>query len=61
MFPNVELSDESPAYALYALVDVWKGNRHGEPVCIKAIRIQDTIRLKELKRVRGTFLFSETY
>jgi hypothetical protein len=41
--------------------DMWKGNDHGELVCIKAIRGQDMIRLKEVRRVCGSFLFSEVY
>jgi hypothetical protein len=40
-------------------MDIWKGNHHGEPVCIKAIRTQDSARLAEIEKVCGLLLLSE--
>jgi hypothetical protein len=61
IFPNVELNDESLEYVPAGFADIWKGNYRGEPVCIKAIRTQDPIRLKEIERVCGSFISSEAY
>ena len=61
IFPSIELSDESPEYTLSGITDFWKGIYRGEPVCIKAIRTQDPIRLKEIKRVYGSFLISKMH
>jgi hypothetical protein len=38
-------------YAPFGFTDIWKGNHHGEPVCIKALRPQDPIRLREIEMV----------
>ena len=61
IFANVELSDESPDYTPTGFTDIWRGNHHGEPVCVKAIRTQDQTRLKEIERVCSSFLFLEPY
>ena len=57
IFPDVELCDESPDYVPVGLADIWKGNLHGNPVCIKAIRTSNLIRLEETKMVRDSFCF----
>ena len=56
-FPNVELCDESPDYAPTGLTDIWKGDRHGELVCIKTIRTQDPAHLREIESVRDSFIY----
>jgi hypothetical protein len=61
IFPGVELCDESPDYALYGLADIWKGNYHEEPVCIKAIQTQDMTCLREVRRVCGPSTLLEAY
>jgi len=54
IFTDVELSDESLEYDPFGFMDVWKGNYHGDQVCIKAIRMRDTSDLEKTKRVRGS-------
>jgi hypothetical protein len=50
-----------PDYAPLGIADTWKGNHHGEPVCIKAIRTQDLIRLRGMERVCGSFMLPEAH
>ena len=57
IFPNVELHDESLDYMPTGFADIWKGNHHGEPVSIKAIRTQDLVRLKEIRRVCNHLIY----
>jgi hypothetical protein len=57
----MELCDESPDYMPTGFTDVWKGNYHGEPVCIKAIRTLDLYHLKKTKRVCGSFILPKVY
>ena len=61
IFPNVELCDEFPVYMPFGFLDIWKGNYRGEPVCAKAIRIQDPTLLREIESVRDSFILSEPY
>jgi hypothetical protein len=41
--------------------DIWKGNYHGELVCIKVVRARDPTVLKEVESVRNSSLLSEVY
>ena len=61
IFAGIELSDEALGYMPTGFTDIWKGNFNGELVCIKAIRKQDPIRLREIKSVCGPLISSETY
>ena len=56
IFPNIELCDEPPDYVPEGFTDIWKGRYHGEPVCIKVVRTQNPIRLREIKRVRDSLI-----
>jgi len=55
IFPSVGPFDESLHYEPLGFTDIWKGNYHGEQVCIKAIRARSMTRLEEIRRVRGSF------
>ena len=57
----MELYDESPDYTPFGFADIWKGNRHGEPVCIRAIWTRDPLLLREIERVCGSLNLSEAY
>ena len=57
VFPNLELCDEFPDYTPFGFADIWKGNYHGEPVYIKAIRTREWSPLREIKRVCGYFIY----
>jgi hypothetical protein len=54
---------------LFGFTDIWKGNYHGEPVCIKTVRTRDTLLLREVEKVcsslnvsqRGTQRASQTF
>jgi hypothetical protein len=61
IFPGVELCDESPDYMATGFTDIWKGNYHGELVCIKAVRADDPTDLKKVKSVRNSSLLLEVY
>lgn len=50
IFPGVELSTGPPDFDPLGLVDVWKGNYHGNPVCIKAIRMRKKSNLEKIKK-----------
>lgn len=56
VFPDVEVSAESPEYESFGFVDVWKGNSHGNPVCIKAIRTRNSANLQKIKMVHDSFI-----
>jgi hypothetical protein len=57
IFPHVKLYDEPLGYMPTGLTDIWKGNRRGEPVCIKAIRTEYLTCLKEIESVRNLFKY----
>ena len=38
IFPKMELRAKPLDYIPFGFADIWKGNYHGEPVCIKAVR-----------------------
>ena len=61
ILPNLELYDESPGYSCDGFADTWKGNYRGELVCIKAIRLGNQVRLREIEKARDRFIFSELY
>ena len=61
IFSNVELCDESPDYTPFGFADIWKGNHHGEPVCIRAVWTRDPLFLREIDRVCGSLNLSEAY
>ena len=61
IFPDIELHDESLGYVPTGFTDIWKGKFDGEPVCVKAIRTQDPIRLREIESVCSSFVSLETY
>ena len=48
----VTLSDTIP-YASGGFADIWKGQRDGKQVCVKAFRTQTTGNLDKIKRVCG--------
>ena len=54
IFPGVEPSTGSPDFDPLGLADVWKGNYHGNPVCIKAIRTRNKSNLEKIKKVHGS-------
>ena len=56
IFPNVELYDISPDFTPFGFTGIWKGNHHGEPVCIKAIRATNLTRLGGVKRICDHFI-----
>ncbi|KAF9649115.1 kinase-like protein [Thelephora ganbajun] len=51
VFPNVELWDGSLDYDPLGFVDIWKGNLHGDSVCIKVIRTRNKAHLKKIKQI----------
>ena len=53
IFPDMELCDEFLEYTPFGFADIWKGNYHGELVCIKAVRRGNLTYLRETKRVCG--------
>ena len=53
----MELCDESPDYTPFGFADIWKGNYHGEPVCIKAIWGRHLIRLEKVKMICSHFIY----
>ena len=54
VFPGVELSTGPPDFDPLGLVDVWKGNYRGNPVCIKAIRMRNKSKLEKIKKVHSS-------
>ena len=54
--PGVTLIDNVP-HAVGGFVDIWKGQRDGNQVCVKALRTQTTVNLEKIKRVCGNSLF----
>lgn len=52
IFPGLELGDNYPGYTPYGFTDIWKGNYHGEPVCIQVIRGRELGGLREIEGVR---------
>lgn len=60
IFPGMELRDESPGCSHNGFADIWKGDHHGEPVCIKVIRTRKSIPLEKIKKVCGSFILLET-
>ena len=51
IFPNMELNDGFLDYIPFGFADTWKGSYHGEPVCIKVLRIDDSALMRESKMV----------
>jgi len=49
---GVTLSDTIP-YASGGFADIWKGQRDGNQVCVKAFRTQTAANLDKIKRVCG--------
>ena len=56
VFHDIELRIESPQFEPFGFVDVWRGNYHGKPVCIKAIRTRNSSNLKKIKEVRRSLI-----
>ena len=54
--PGVTLSDNMP-YAVGGFADIWKGQRDGNQVCVKALHTRTPANLEKTKRVRGNSLF----
>ena len=50
IFPGLELCDKPPDYTPKRFTDIWKGEYHGEPVCIKVVKRQ---LLEDQRRVEG--------
>ena len=59
VFPDIKLCVESLDYGSDGFADIWKGEYHGEPVCIKAIRTQVPVCLTEIERVCGYFIYQK--
>ena len=59
VFPGVELSTESLDFEPFGFVDAWRGEYHGVPVCIKAIRTQNKSTLEKIKKVPELLVRSE--
>jgi len=55
IFPGLELCDKPPEYTPDGLTDIWKGEYHGEPVCVKVVRGRFLSDLRETERVRRSF------
>jgi len=55
IFPGLEMPDKPPDYTHYGFADVWRGEYHGEPVCVKVARGYFLSELMELKQVRRPF------
>ena len=60
IFPGLELCDDPPNYTSVGFTDIWKGEYHGELVCIKATR-GDPNNLEGAQQVRNRFIQSEVY
>jgi len=52
IFPGLGLCDKPPYYTPLGFTDIWKGEYHGEPVCVKVVRGQ---RLTSLREVDGVW------
>jgi hypothetical protein len=52
----MELCDKSLDYTPFGFADIWKGNYHGEPVCIKAVRRDNPIVMGKIKRICASFV-----
>ena len=52
IFPGLELCNEPLDYTLPGFTDIWKGEYHGEPVCVKAVRRRDPSYLGDVEQVR---------
>ncbi|KAF9649106.1 kinase-like protein [Thelephora ganbajun] len=50
VFPDVELSNDSPDYDPLGFMDIWKGICRGDPVCVKVIRTRSEAHLEKIKR-----------
>lgn len=53
---GVTISEKIP-FASGGFADIWKGQRHGKQVCIKAFRTEPAANLDKVKWVCGSFLF----
>jgi len=51
VFPGLELCENPPDYSPWGFADIWKGQYHGEPVCIKVVRGQMLIGLRRAEGV----------
>ena len=52
-------STKPPDFEPSGFVDVWRGNYHGNPVCIKAIRTRNKSNLQKIKKVHDSLFWSE--
>jgi len=55
IFPGLELCDNHPDYTFRGLTDTWRGEYHGEPVCVKVVRAQLLRDLRVVERVWRPF------
>jgi hypothetical protein len=56
----MEVCDKPLGYVPFGFADIWKGNYHGEPVCIKAVRETKPISLRAIKKMCGYFYIGRT-
>jgi len=45
------MADNPPDYTPYGFTDIWKGEYHGEPVCVKVARGHSLNELREVVKV----------
>ena len=55
IFPGLELCDKAPDYTPDGFTDIWKGEYHGESVCIKVVRGGYLPELRKVERVWRSF------
>jgi len=55
IFPGLELCDKPPDYTPLGFTDIWKGEYHGKPVCVKVVRGQDLTSLGKVEGVRRPY------
>jgi len=51
IFPGLELYDHTPDYTPLGFTDIWKGEYHGDPVCVKVVRGKRLNCIREVERV----------
>jgi len=51
IFYGLKLCDNPPDYMVDGFTDIWKGEYHGEPVCVKVVRGRRLTCLREVEGV----------
>jgi len=55
------MPDNPPDYTPYGFTDIWKGEYHGEPVCVKVARGRFLGELRKVEEVQNPSIQSEVY